>query len=333
MFQVPEYGEGADHRERVKHFVYDYAYTTKSGPIPKLQENSLSPRYPSLTSNNLSLKSTQPSVWNGAGTDESGFTPGNPTADASTPLYFTSSSPFVLPPSLATFNSGNSSRNFYSLPCFASSLYSQNRQYSSLENDRLSSSKDNSDQLSDNIDKNGSEQQLREKENQNNLQLSNSTTRFSERWHHWNQQFPKTSSQDRIRSLQHQRTRRCSSTNLPPPPIVPFHPGRPPSQRTETTLGPVTIPLTPSLAPHVPPNTPIGGSIKSRSHRSVSCSQPYPVRDPTRIRSRSNVEHGSGLRGLQCGKPCNEWALPPSPEEAYWQAASQDEVRLYYYYS
>ncbi|KAF2354516.1 hypothetical protein FHG87_014730, partial [Trinorchestia longiramus] len=109
--QVPECGEGADHRERVKHFVYDYAYTTKCGPIPKLQN----PKKSDINGNNAALGPHQTDTESlpSSGDSSASFDWGEPLC---TPLYSTASSPFVL--HSAPSKASSTSRPYSSLPAF-----------------------------------------------------------------------------------------------------------------------------------------------------------------------------------------------------------------------
>ena len=327
IVQVPEFGEGADHRERVKHFVYDYAYTTKSGPIPKLHTADHSDSY---SYQNSAVSFDTKTQCSPGLLVESASTTSAKGATASTPLYFTASSPFLIPPSLANFASGNSNRSFYSLPCFASSFSNQQRLYSSLDDQFEKNITENSDNY---LKTDYKDADLELQQRQCYSQPATPRTKPVEgQSFNFNlpssDKFPHDSPLTLIpssRFLNEQRLKRSLINKTPPQSLIPFHQNL--SHRTETTLGPITLPRNLCLGPHVPPNTPIGGSIKSKSHRSVSCSQPYPLRAPSRARAKS-VGGGYHARPPQVlENPVDEWALPSSPEEAFWQAESQQQVR------
>jgi len=115
--------------------VYDYSYTTKNGPIHNLQEPKrslqLSNRYANWYESQLAKRTTDEDVSTGSNFGDTRISPRSRlsttstirTDDEGTPLYFTASTPFVLPSNLNPKNGSlaSNTRSFYSLPSFQSS--------------------------------------------------------------------------------------------------------------------------------------------------------------------------------------------------------------------
>ena len=287
---MPQYGEGADHRERVKHFVYDYAYTTKSGPIPKLTEprKQLSPRYQSwyeaYSKRKLGPRNPVPSLVDRETDGQSGY------VDSDTPLYFTASSPFVLSNSVASSSSVSNTRSFYSLPC-----------YSSLEEDPRSQVKHPIHHTPD------------------DPKLSNVLYDVPSR-----RSGTLTSHQEggeQFSSLQHIKPEQARDS---PQQSLPSYPDKSSDFASSSRNVPSISGRIGSLSPPPPPNSPTPSSLKLRPQRTLSLSHPYAPKPSNRVRSHSAAGR-SKRRSLAAQD--TDWALPASPADAYWQCASQEEVR------
>ena len=236
-----------------------------------------------------------------------------------TPLYFTASSPFVLPPRLATDSLFSNSRSFYSLPNFTSSWHSDEHEYHSLETrDETSVGK----------------LKKEKKKYHGGFRLQSPRTKYLEK---------QSYSRSKVRAqilrgvneisdsgiLLENSIPSSDSTTVQPERRISFHAESHPSAAPEPSSSYSNVPRLNFSQQNAPSsqkdedNIPSGSSLKSPSSRSGKSAHPYS----------SGHRRASGKRrSWSVSAGCVTQAeLPPSPQEQYWLTSSQNEVSLLVY--
>lgn len=366
VLQVPECGEGADHRERVKHFVYDYAYTTKSGPIPKLQESAA---LSDINGNNASVRSRDQAS---SVVPPLSFDINEPVC---TPLYSTASSPYILYPKQFGLRPSNFSRSYCSLPSFPPERLPLGNDYSSLgnEEDNGFDAEQNLYRWSGGIAMDVGSPRAGKSDLKNNYRAKYPYPRHAL---HRGGMLDRSHQQRRRRNhvyedvLDRKTSLRCAIALDSGPQSLPlvlsenlsrFQPlsltlnktkdstsnlisdlrsktsntllGIPRNASNSSSLSQTSCPATtqvgapPASFPLVPPNTPNGAPTVHRTRPSRTTKSPYPRRCRSRTTTTTTTSQPDASAIEDATQhPCDDWVLPQSPEEAHWLAASQHEV-------